>query len=256
MIPTRPIRTRYAATSRRTRARQAALAALILVPGVACGNDDAAVFQSAASDSTATEAAPPTAADTTAAQTTPATAPTTAPTTSAETTAAETTITTASTAASTSTATTARMAGELAVSFSFVPESSGARGVENPYVAVWVEDLDGNLVQTISLWYEQSGKGGRWLSDLAQWYSASGRASDVTMSGATRVAGDYTVVWDGSGLDGAPVTQGEYVLFVEAAREHGPYEITSQQITIGSDAFTVALTDNGELRNVSAELIT
>lgn len=250
MIPTRPLQTRYAASSRRARARQAALAALILVPGVACGNDDAAVFQTAASDSTdvaSTDAA------SNGADTVP---PTTTPATAAETTAPPATVVDTTIVETTTTATIAagHVTGELAVSFSFVPDTSGARGVENPYIAVWVEDLDGNLVRTISLWYEQSGRGDRWLSDLAQWYSASDRASDVTMSGATRVAGDYTVAWDGTGPDGEPVAQGDYVLFVEAAREHGPYEITSQQITIGGDAFTVALADDGELVNVSASL--
>lgn len=44
------------------------------------------------------------------------------------------------------------------------------------------------------------------------------------------------------------------MLFVEAAREHGPYEITSTPITIGNDGFTVSLADNGELADLSATL--
>jgi hypothetical protein len=75
------------------------------------------------------------------------------------------------------------------------------------------------------------------------------------MSGATRVAGDYTVAWDGTGLDGELVPQGDYVLFVEAAREHGPYEITSQQVAVGTEAFIVALPDDGELANLSATFV-
>lgn len=253
MFSKRPIQTRYATTARRTLARQAALAALVVVPGIACGTSDAAVFESASAraattatevvvtptdEATPTDAATATAADPTTSATTPE---------STATPVVETTVVSADAAMFPASA-------ELAVSFSFVPSSTGRR-VNNPYIAVWVEDLDGNLVQTISIWYEQSGKGKRWLSDLPRWYSASGQASDVTMSGATQVAGDYTVVWDGTGLDGNAVAQGEYVVYVEAAREHGPYEITSQQITIGTDAFTVALDDSGELSNVSASLI-
>jgi hypothetical protein len=107
-------------------------------------------------------------------------------------------------------------------------------------------------VQTISLWYEQSGKGARWLNELRGWYAASG--GSATTSGATRAAGSYSVVWDGTDLDGNLVAQGDYVLYVEAAREHGPYEITSTPITIDGSGFTVALGDEGELTAVSATL--
>lgn len=231
MISRRSVQTRYATTTRRTIARQAALAALIVVPGVACGNDDASVFESATTESTESTAADTATTESPALVPTPTVAP-----------------------ASNTTEVTAE-AAELAVSFSFVPDATGGRGVENPYIAVWVEDLDGNLVQTVSLWYEQSDKGSKWLSDLPQWYSASGRAADVTMSGATQVAGDYTVAWDGSGLDGLPVPAGDYVVYVEAAREHGPYGITSQQFNVGSGAFTVVLPDSGELVGLSAALI-
>ena len=139
------------------------------------------------------------------------------------------------------------------MSFTFAPSSSGGR-IENPYIAVWVEDSNGNLVKTISLWFEQSGKGTKYLSDLRQWNSASGQTVDAATSGATRVAGDYTVVWDGTDLTGEPVAQGEYVLYIEAAHEHGPYEITSTPITIGTDGFAVTLADNGELTGATAEL--
>lgn len=248
MIPRRPLQTRYATTARRTQlARQAALAALIVIPGLACGTSDADVFRSAdtaadgATASTASTGADTTAATDEAVGTTPA-ATAADPATDA---------TDASPTTSEAAVATFPAGAELAVSFSFVPESNGGR-VNNPYVAVWVEDPEGNLVQTISLWYEQSARGARWLADLPQWYRASGRAADVTMSGATRVAGDHTVVWDGTDLDGDPVAQGDYVLFVEAAREHGPYEITSTPITIGTDGFTLELPADGELADVTA----
>jgi len=118
---------------------------------------------------------------------------------------------------------------------------------------VWVEDASGNLVKTISLWFEQ-GKGARWLNDLRSWSSASGGEIDATASGSTRSAGSYSVAWNGQGANGAPVPAGTYTLFVEAAREKGPYEITSTPITIGKGGFTVALPDNGELSGLSATL--
>ena len=257
VTPTRPLQTRYAATVRRTRlARAAAFAALIAIPGIACGNNDADVFGGAATDTgptptVATSADPSTSAGTTNAvvtDPTPATTPDAASTdTSADTSTASIDPTATSSVGSGATFPTG---GELAVAFSFRP---GSGRIDNPYIAVWVEDVDGNLVQTISLWYE-AGKGDKYLPDLPQWYSASGQGSDVTMSGATRTAGDYSVAWDGTDLDGNTVTAGDYTLFVEAAREHGPHEITSSPITIGADGFTVALPADGELADVSATL--
>jgi hypothetical protein len=141
--------------------------------------------------------------------------------------------------------------GELVVDFTYSSGSSQGP-VRNPYIAVWVEDGDGNLVQTVSLWYEQSGKGARWLNELRNWYSVG--AGDTVTSGATRAAGTYSVVWDGTGLDGQPVPAGDYVLFIEAAREHGPYSITSAPITVDGSSFQVALADDGELSAATATM--
>ncbi len=257
MIPIRPYDSRYRATARRALlVRQAAIAALVLVPGVACGGtDDAAVFGSATTDVAASTDVPATTA--------PATEPiaTAAPQTGAPETTAPVTEPDATVAPTTDAPGAAEPAtgtfpagGELAVSFTFAPSSSDGR-IQNPYIAVWVEDADGNLVKTISLWYEQSRKGSKWLSDLRQWALVSGSTVDETTSSATQVAGDYSVVWDGTDLDGNAVSQGDYVLYVEAAREHGPYEITSTPLTVGNEGFVVALDDDGELTALTAELM-
>lgn len=219
--------------------------ALLSLPGLACASTDAEVFADAAG--------------TTVSPTTSTVSPTTSASSTSRpsTTAAEATTTTVTEATTTTLGTvdlaTIPAGAELLVSFTYEPSSSGQ--VHNPYVAVWIEDADGNLVDTISLWFSQSGKGTRWLSDLRSWYSASNRADDTTMSGATRVAGAYTVAWDGTDLSGAPVEQGEYTLYIEAAREHGPYEITSTPITIGTDPVTVAFADDGEIVDASAQFV-
>ena len=259
MLPTRINQSRYAVTAGRAiLARQAALAALVLVPTLSScgGTDDAAVFDSATSQPAASTMPSDTtdvALDATTEST--STIDTTATTEAAgvtETTAPPTSEVVESTAAAPGNA-VFPAAAELAVSFTFSPAASGER-INNPYIAVWVEDLDGNLVKTISLWHEQSNKGQRWLTDLRQWAAVSSQTVDATTSGATRVAGDYSVTWDGTDLDGTPVAQGDYVMFIEAAREHGPYEITSTPITISGDGFSVMLDDNGELSNATAEL--
>ncbi len=144
---------------------------------------------------------------------------------------------------------------ELAVAFTYVAGATSRGRILNPYVAVWVEDTAGNLVDTIGLWFLQEAKGTRWLNDLRRWYQASDQATDTTMSGATRPPGTYSVVWNGTDLSGNPVAQGDYVVYIEAAREHGPYSITSTPITLGPTPFTARLSDNVEITDASVELI-
>lgn len=220
--------------------RSSAMAgALLVLPGLACGNDDADTF---AAGDTATDGG------------TGGTATVTSSSVTTTLSGDQATTTISGDQGATGGAVFPDGA-ELAVSFTFEPDGTGRGPARNPYIAVWVEDASGNLVDTISVWYAQGGKGDRWLDDLRSWYSASGGSADTTVVGATRAAGSYTVVWDGTDLDGNPVEQGQYVLYVEAAREHGPYEITSADLAIGDGTFSVTLDDQGELSNVSAELI-
>lgn len=135
---------------------------------------------------------------------------------------------------------------ELQVNFTFT--GSG----RNPYIAVWVEDASGGLVQTLSLWFRRDQA--RYLNQLKRWYDAQstllnngGTDNLDAMSGATRAAGSYQVVWDGTDVDGNVVPKGNYVLCIEAARERGPYEVATGPITIGTDGFTTTLADSGEL---------
>ncbi len=236
MFPGRFTRSRYLRAARTAHlARLAAVGAIAILPS-ACGNGDADAFDSQA-DASSNETAQRV-------DSTNATDPAIAP--------AETTEVTSTNPFAAAGSESFPAGAELVVDFTFSASLSGR--VNNPYVAVWVEDADGNLVQTISLWYEQSGKGSKWLNDLRAWYSASGGGVDSTMSGATRSAGSYSVVWDGTDLDGNLVAAGEYAIFVEAAREHGPYEITSTAIAVDGNAFAVALADNGELTNLTATL--
>ncbi len=229
-----PADSRFGVTARRALLqRSAVLGVLVLAPGLACASNDADVLGSAAT----TEVADPTAASGGIGTAAESTVPERASDESA--------------AGESAAGAVLPASAELVVNFTYQAEGDGR--ILNPYIAVWVEDADGNLVDTISLWYEQGGEGTKWLDDLRSWYSASNQADDTTMSGATRGAGAYSVVWDGTDLDGNPVQQGEYVVFVEAAREKGPYEILSGQITLAADDVTVTLGDNGELVAVSAE---
>jgi hypothetical protein len=227
---------RFVRVSRRAfLARSAAVGGLLAVPALACAKSDEEVFAAASSTTSSVTA--------TAAPTTSTTSTTTRPRTSST--------TTSSTTDAPPSGASFPSGAELVVDFTFA--ASGGGRVNNPYIAVWVEDPDGNLVDTISLWFEQ-GKGVRWLPDLRRWYAASDGGDDTTMSGATRVAGSYTVAWDGTDLDGQVVPAGDYVLHIEAAREHGPYELVTGDLTIGDQPFQITLAPSGELTAASAEL--
>lgn len=140
---------------------------------------------------------------------------------------------------------------ELVIDFTYAASSSGGM-VKNPYVAVWIEDADGNLVAPVSLWVNSSSKGLQYVHELSRWYSVDGSADTVeTVSSATRTPGDYSVVWDGTDLDGNPVAEGEYYICIEAAREHGPYSLIRESITIDGSDFQLSLAADGELSDAA-----
>ena len=47
---------------------------------------------------------------------------------------------------------------------------------------------------------------------------------------ATRPPGKYTLKWDGKDDNGKPVKPGTYTVVIEAAREHGTYQILRQEM--------------------------
>lgn len=142
---------------------------------------------------------------------------------------------------------------ELAVSFSIV--NSGGFRYQRPYVAVWLEDAAGNEVRTLSVWAKTDPRGLRYLEHLTRWVRGAADQTDAlisTTSSPTRNPGNYTLVWDGKDDKGALVAQGDYFLCVESAREHGPYALIREKVTVGSAASTKKLAGNGDIGDVSA----
>lgn len=249
--------------------RMAGTAGGLLVTAVA-----AACGANKASSAAATTGAPATAAATpstakAATATTVAVAQAPAPTTAAKTTASAGAIGAAAGAAFDA-------AKELAISFSYVADTTAGGnqppgggnpppggggggggqggGIKNPYVVVWIENAAGAPVRSISLNY-QAGRGQQYLRDLTRWArTAQGSASVATISSATKVPGAYKIVWDGNDDKKAPVAQGDYFVCIEAGREHGPYEIVREQISIGAEPFVKPLAAKGELQDVTVEL--
>lgn len=131
----------------------------------------------------------------------------------------------------------------LTVEFTFATTGEGGRGpARNPYIAVWVENAGEELVHTLAIWHMQQNE--RWLHELKRWYTVSGGFEVNT--GPTRVPGSYTVEWDGTGRDGR-VTSGGYFICIEAAREHGPYELIREPIELGASPMRKTLAPSNEL---------
>lgn len=217
---------RYAVVSRRAALSGALGAALLAV--AACSNDDSALSSPGADTSN----------------------PAPEPSTSSGASESPTAAASSSGAASAESGSALPASATLSVSFTFASTSPGGR-VRNPYIAVWIEDSAGELVKTIALWHEDRGQD-RWLSEMKA-FSALGAADAQTVSSATRQPGAYTVQWDGSTLNDTRAPAATYHLFIEAAREHGPYEILQQEVALGSKAATFALTPSGELTQASAK---
>lgn len=232
---------RYASVSRRELVRGAlALGVLAGLPALAgCGSSDEEVFSNGG-DTTPTAPTTPTTAA-------PAAAATEAPTATAA--ATDTTP-----AASTAPAAGAALpdSAELQIDFTFTADGGGR--VRNPYIAVWIEDLSGGLVRTVSLWYRADES--KYLRELTRWKTVDGSDNTLdTISSATKAAGSYSLVWDGTDTAGNRVAQGEYVVCIEAAREHGPYELVSSSVVLGASPFQQDLGNDGELTAASVQFV-
>lgn len=147
---------------------------------------------------------------------------------------------------------------ELAVNFT-INQPAGTR-YHRPYIAAWIEDANGKSVRTLCLWYQQTGRGPRWLPDLKRWYRGEKKrkaelGGDLAklISSATRKPGKYTLVWNGKDDDGKQLEQGTYFVCIEAAREHGTYQLIREDVSIGSRAFRKAFDSNIEIKEASVE---
>ncbi|MEI6656515.1 MAG: DUF2271 domain-containing protein, partial [Verrucomicrobiota bacterium] len=124
------------------------------------------------------------------------------------------------------------------------------RHAMRPYVAVWIEDTEKYPVRTLALW----SNGGRWLEDLKGWHHADqlralaeSTALTPSVSSATRPAGKYALKWDGKDNSGKPVKSGKYSVCLEAAREHGTYQIIRQDLDCNGTAVKIELKGNVEI---------
>ena len=226
---------RFARVSRRALLKGSLSAGVLAATAVACGNQDSEVFAGRVAETVA-----PTTTTTTAPfQTEPAVeaAPVSPPATLPD-------------------GVAAAVLGEMVISFTYT-QGEGGRD-ENPYIAVWIEDAEGDLVETVALFYEQSRRGRRWIDHLDRWFTvdarkvaAGGVDDSTTISSATRPPGAYAVAWDGT-ADGVIMPAGDYYVCVESAREPGSaYGLIREPIRLDGTLAETALPDTGELSMAS-----
>jgi hypothetical protein len=82
---------------------------------------------------------------------------------------------------------------------------------------------------------------------------AEGNEIAQSVSSATRPPGKYTLKWDGKDNKGVAVKPGKYTVYIEAAREHGGYDLLRQEVDLtgGSKQFT--LTGGSEITSASVD---
>jgi thiamine biosynthesis lipoprotein len=147
---------------------------------------------------------------------------------------------------------------EVAVDLEIAPQQ-GFR-YHRPYVAVWVEDAAGRPVRTLSVWVNNSGRGPRYIRELRRWLTverdqenAGGPDLIATVSSATRLPGQYSVTWDGRDDRGKAIEQGSYRVLIEAAREHGTYQLMQQELTFATKPVAADLPGNEEIARARVE---
>jgi FAD:protein FMN transferase len=118
-----------------------------------------------------------------------------------------------------------------------------------PFVAIWIVNSNNETVKNIALWFNKP----RWLPDLREWYHQNYQNYSTlqqgvfSISSATRPAGTYTFKWDGKDDKGELVKQGKYTVYIEAAREHGTYQLMKQEFTANEKEQTYTLNGNTEV---------
>ncbi|MEI6264370.1 MAG: DUF2271 domain-containing protein [Sphingobacteriia bacterium] len=141
---------------------------------------------------------------------------------------------------------------ELIVNLELAQQPGFAR---RPFVAIWVENENKEPVRTLTVWFNKP----KWLRDLKSWYNAnSGKFNQEagnmpSITGATRSAGKYTIKWDGKDDAGNYVNKGKYVVHIEVAREHGTYQLISNEIKCNNAPVQIELPANVEVASASLD---
>ncbi|MEJ5993881.1 DUF2271 domain-containing protein [Pedobacter sp. Du54] len=141
---------------------------------------------------------------------------------------------------------------ELSITFEL---NAIAGNSHRPFAAIWVENESKQPVRNLALWYNKT----KWVPDLRNWYRINGdrfkadKETYVSVTGATRSPGKYTIKWDGKDDKGNYVPQGNYTILIESSKEHGTDEIIRQPMELKKAPQKVTNAGNVEISNVTFE---
>ena len=130
---------------------------------------------------------------------------------------------------------------EVQIIFEFSRQSM----IASNQFAVWIEDMDGNIIKTVFV-TNFTGEGGYNIrkNSLPIWVK---KAKPETMdeekidaiTGATPKSDTLTYIWDCTDLSGKPVSAGEYRFFVEGTLQWEDSVLFTGMIPIGGEEITV-----------------
>jgi FAD:protein FMN transferase len=141
-----------------------------------------------------------------------------------------------------------------------INKPAGETRYRRPYIAVWLENEEGFPVRTISLLVSFGGPGPKWIDDLKRWYKSDKDRQKVdktdrlyTVSKSTRPPGKFEIIWDGKDDQGKVLPDGEYTLYIEAAREHGTYQLIRVPVKFEGKSFAADPEGNIEIKSAHVE---
>ena len=127
----------------------------------------------------------------------------------------------------------------LVVSFSY----DKVKTIASSQFAFWIEDIDGNYVDTLYVTEYTARKGHRSRpNSLPQLVAIAKPAamppSEIdAISGATPKSGDYSVIWHLTDRNGIPVIGSQFRYFMEATMNNGDNAVYSGIIALSGEAW-------------------
>jgi FAD:protein FMN transferase len=119
----------------------------------------------------------------------------------------------------------------------------------SPYVAIWITDTDRQLVRTLLLLGDKP----KYINENYVWWRRYGRKMSNldTISKPTRAPGHYHIAWDGLDDTGQRVSQGRYLLHVEAVREHGGHTYQSFELDLAGNPVNRTMPTKDEIGSLT-----
>ena len=124
--------------------------------------------------------------------------------------------------------------------------SHGNRGYVRPYVAIWISTMNNQAIKNLILYGGEQ----RWAGSNSRWWRFAGRRSTVekiNVTRPTRGPGEYQLVWDGRDDSGTLLRAGDYLLHVEASREHGGHSYKNIKFTFAEGTQVIEQAQFGEV---------